>query len=131
MAEPSASTLSSGISRNEGETKKALRVASATWSGVPAGVVALRVWKLATSSGLRARRKALRPKVSMVVFKQPAAAGSQLMNLALFGPDMTCAAILAATLLYSCHAGGVIGPVKSPMRDAETGLPSNAVTPSR
>ncbi len=47
----SSASLSSGISRKEGEMRKALSVASATSSGVPAGVAAESFSKLATSLG--------------------------------------------------------------------------------
>ena len=90
--------LVSGSSKNDGETRNASNVASATSAGVPAGVPWPSAWKRATSSVVSGRRKALRPNVWMVCVRQPDAAGSQVMKLAFnVGSAMTALAIAAPT----------------------------------
>src|SRR5512142_877221 len=98
MLLPSLSCASSGSRMNDGEARKAYRMASATSAGLPAGVTLLRRMKLVTSASVSGRRKALRPKVLMVVVTHEVVfvVGSQLMNFDLLAPAITSAAISAA-----------------------------------
>ena len=79
--------LSSGSVMNEGDTRNPYRIDSVTSAGVPAGVAMASFMKRATSGSVSGRRNALRPNVLIVLVRQvvpavPAAAGSQVMNLA-------------------------------------------------
>ncbi len=90
----------SGTMRNEGESRKASSVASATSFGVPIEAPWPIASKRATSASDSGRRNALRPKLLMVVVRQPAVAGSQLMNFAFWvGLAMTAFAIAVPTSL--------------------------------
>src|SRR6187549_834042 len=106
MLEPDAVVLSSGSIRNEGETRNAYRIASLASAAVGSGVVPVVTFrKRVTSASVSGRRNAWRPNVLMVFDKHvvpavPAAAGSQVMNLAFWVAfAMTAFAICEPTSL--------------------------------
>ena len=88
---------------NEGDARIAYRTDSTISLVVPAGV---RFWnrrKLVTSAEVRGRRKALRPKVWMVLVRQvvsvaPVAVAAHVVNIDLLAPATTSVATFSAAL---------------------------------
>ena len=81
---------------NDGDARKAYRIASATSAGCPFGVRLFSLMKLVTSVSVSGRRNALRPNDLMVSVRQDVWDASQAMNLLLFEPAMTSEAIFSA-----------------------------------
>ena len=122
---------------NEGDARKAARIACATWAGVPAGVRLLSRMKLVTSVVVSGRRNTLRPNVWTVVVRQLVVfvVGSQLMNLALAVVfPMTWAAMACAAVRYPFHPMASRLPAESGDNIDDGGrllFDVSAVTPSR